>query len=514
MAGGKTRALCEEAFDLALEYPGILLPLFRQKHTAIINTTRKTFFEQVLPAELRPHVKVKFSQGEDYVRLWNKSEIHFVGLDDPIKWFSSELGAVGFDEAHEIAEDDVIKIRSRLRQRCPDCVRTGSDQCEHMPRCAMITFNPAHPGHWLQNWFITGSYPTEFGFRKDALYIGDATESAGACEFVIAKATDNPYIPSSYVSETLASMPPAMRRRYLEGLWEYVDGSCFFDIEALSQIQTSTLSEKPALVGDTTGDLKGGRKDPVRLNRRGNGPLQVFQTPVREHEKGTLPERCHRCVGYQPDETRCAPHRYVVAVDASSGTAQDWSGIQVVSVDELDQMAELQAKLDPDLLAVEAFRLACVYNGALIAPEVTGGWGFAVTKACQKLIPAWKGPLSAKPRLYTRPITDRLSQKWTDKLGFDTNLKTRAQVLSTLEEAVREGSVGIHGQRTVAELAAFVYTKDGKAGDWGKPQARDDANDDLVMSLAIGVQVALGLPRDMKPLLHKPRKPQFAATGY
>src|SRR5579872_7471503 len=84
MGGGKSFALCQEAFDWMLEYPGILLPVFRQKHTAIGNTTRKTFLEQVLPAELRTRkdlVRIVDSQGKDFVEfLWNGSQVHFVGL--------------------------------------------------------------------------------------------------------------------------------------------------------------------------------------------------------------------------------------------------------------------------------------------------------------------------------------------------------------------------------------------------------------------------------------------------
>ena len=48
-------------------------------------------------------VRIVNSGGNDYVELkWLGSQVHFVGLDNPGRWFSTEIGAVGFDEAHEI----------------------------------------------------------------------------------------------------------------------------------------------------------------------------------------------------------------------------------------------------------------------------------------------------------------------------------------------------------------------------------------------------------------------------
>lgn len=505
MAGGKTRALCEEAFDLALEYPGILLPIFRQKHTAIINTTRRSFFEQVLPVEVRPHVYVKASQGEDFVRLWNGSEIHFVGLDDPVKWFSAEIGAVCFDEAHEIAERDVVTLMTRLRQRCRVCVRSVVAECSHMPHSVMITFNPAHPGHWLQRWFILGAERTEFGFRKEELFPEDAESSIGSAEFVFARAADNPYVSREYIAQTLAGMPAAMRRRYLEGRWEHIDGSCFFDSEALGEFDLLAMGSRPLLQGGTAGDLRGvDRGDVPRLVRRSGGPLQVFVGPVR----GRWDEGLGR---------ELPAHRYVVAVDVSSGAAQDFSAIQVVDVDELAQVAEWQAKLDPDLVAEEAFRLAAVYNGALIVVEITGGFGDPVSKRCQRLIGEWRGSAVSRPLVYTRPIWDRLSQKYTDRLGWDTNTRTRGLVLGTLEECVRERSVRVPGARTLAEMSAFVFHKgreDVLQKDFGAPRARSGSNDDLVMALAIGVHVAAGQPRQLRRVKQRERAPVFSSTGW
>jgi hypothetical protein len=55
----------------------------------------------------------------------------------------ASLAALAFDEAHEIPEDSVLKLMTRLRQR-------------GMPHKVRLCFNPENPGHWLYRWFIAG----------------------------------------------------------------------------------------------------------------------------------------------------------------------------------------------------------------------------------------------------------------------------------------------------------------------------------------------------------------------
>lgn len=513
MGGGKTRALCEQVFDWMLEYEGISVAVVRQKHTAIVETTRKTFLDQVLPAELRNRkdlVRIKKSQGEDVVEfLWNGSQVQFVGLDDPGKFFSAEFGAACFDEAHEIRMKDVLTVNTRLRQRCIKCQKEAASyadpadmpDCDHYPHRIILTFNPSFPGHWLQQTFILGAERTEWGWRKADLIVEGASESIGDAEFIISRATDNPYLPDRYVKQNLGGMTDMERRRYLDGLWEHVSGSGFFDQEALSALAQAAMEIQPLLVGEAVGSLLGSDdEDKPRLVEKKTGRLEVWKAPVRWH------------VDAQGDEVK--PHRYVVAVDASSGASSDWSAIQVVSVEDFEQVAEWQGKVDPDKLAETAFRIACVYNGGLLAPEITGGWGFAVVKRCQAMIGAYRGAAGTKPRMYTRPVMDRLSNRFTDLVGWDTQTKSRAQMLDVLEQSLRDGSLEIHGQRSLAELAAFAFPENLTGGDYRTPRARQGAHDDLVISLAIGATIASRLPRQLRVAPVLEYVPEFAATGF
>jgi hypothetical protein len=498
MGGGKSRAICERALDYALEYPGVPIVIGRQKHTAIVETTKKTMVEQVLHPSLIKWSKA--SMGEDYVELVNGSKIHFIGLDDPVRWFSAEIGVLIVDQVEECDEDTIVKLITRLRHPQsplgvnPDIPEFGTVAGMPVAGKVILSFNPENPGHWLQKWFLMGGERTTHGFRKQTLIATGATKPLGDAEFFFASARHNPHLPPGYIEQTLDGLPEHLRRRYLDGIWEFISGTCFFDTDALGSYQQVAEETKPLMNGVTTGDVREDSrlrltferpKDPVRIVPR-PGQLTVWRKPVKEH---------------RDDHGQVRPaHRYIGSIDVSSGGSTDYSGIQVFDVDTFEQVAEWQGKLDPDLVAVEAYRLGRIYNNALLVPEITGGWGFSVEQELKRL---------RYPNLYTRKILDRLSKKWTDRTGWDTTVKTRAYMLDTLERVIREREVGIYSLRLISELGTFVRD------DRGRPAAQPGCNDDLVMSFAIAVTVAAEQPRNVKRLRREEHRPRISTvTGY
>ena len=282
----------------------------------------------------------------------------------------------------------------------------------------------------------------------------------------------------------------------MEGEWLYTSGSSFFDTEALQHYQTQVGA--PRWVGETTGadrrlvtglERAGRPADldklgKIRIRPAHHGLTFVWAPPERDRIE---------------DGRRKPANRYIAAVDVSSGGSTDFSAIQIVCVETLEQVCEYQGKVDPDLLAIEAYRLGKIYNDALVVPEMTGGWGFTIASELKRL---------GYPRLYTRRIKDRLTQKWTDRLGWDTNVATRALMLDTLEQALRERVLVLNGERTLAELVTFV--RDEK----GRPAAQPGTNDDLVVTLAMAMTVAVEMPRQLRRIKEPEHRPAFAATGY
>lgn len=521
----KSRAICEKALQYAMENPGIQIVIARQKHTSIVETTRKTFFEEVCPPALI--ARRKGSNGEDYVDLFTPepgvtSRINFIGLEDPVRWFSAQIGVLIVDQVEECDEDTIVKLMTRLRDpKAPEGMYAGKLGIPHadmektkadgfvvgepdysqipnptpttlvptmvrdfpLPGKVILSFNPENPGHWLMHWFFEGIQQTPTGTRKAELYATGADFPFGDAEFFFAKATDNPHLSPGYVAAQLAGMPEHLRRRYLDGIWEFVSGRCYFDTDALGYYQKLAESSPPILQGHTVGDCQKDAEsrlrrkatdDPVKL-RSGAGPWMIWHKPV--------PER-----------------RYVVSVDVSSGGSTDYSGIQVICVETLEQCAEFQGKIDPDLVGQESYRIGRIYNNALIVPEVTGGWGFSVEQELKRL---------RYPNLYTKRVLDRLSRKWTDRTGWDTTLKTRAHMLDTLERLLREREIGLYSIRAIPELGTFVRD------DAGRPAAQPGCNDDLVISLAIGFTVAVDQPRQLRKLRREPHRPAVSSiTGY
>ena len=450
--------------------------------------------------------ETKNSQGEDWIRFPNGAEIHFCGLSDPVRWFSSEIGAVYFDEAQEMSEHFVYRLITRVRQRCENCIADSLPDCDHLPHTASLSFNPDNPGHFLHRWFIgkvsrtVNDSRTQFGFRKEQLHPQDENEEIsedplGDAEFFFAKATDNPYLSEKYL-RTLKGLPPADRKRYLEGLWEFSKGKSFFSAEALEDYQRRAMEIQPLFNGRTQGSVEADSewrrrtgterpKDPVKLVG-GGGPLAVYKRPVKE--------------GYDGAGDPVKAHRYIMGIDVSSGGSRDYSAIIVLDVEDWAVAARFQGKVTPTDLAVEAYRLGRVYNNALSVPEITGGWGFTVEQELKRF---------HYPNPFTRKVLDRLSRKWTDRTGWDTTMKTRAHMLDTLNRVLEEGELEMHDLAIVNELATFVR------GDNGKPEAQPGCNDDLCMALAIAVTVASDQPRTITRLKPQQYRPAVSGvTGY
>jgi len=451
MGGGKSRALCEDVFQDMLNYPGIQIPIFRNSHISLLQTTRRTMTEEVIPPQLLTLCKVRASGGEDYIRLPNGSTVHFAGLEDPVRWFSSELGGVGFDEAHEIPEDAVVKIITRLRQR-------------GMPRTIRICFNPDNPGHWLYQWIFVGADKTHFGRYKSELRPTDAVGSVGDLEFIFARATDNPFLPEDYTKQELGGLPEHLRRRYLEGIWEFIGGKTYFDIEALSEYREIVPQKMYRGRFET---LEAGTK--ARMVRRKDGPISVYEEPNPELS-------------------------YAIGADVATGRGADYSCAYVIRLDEPKIVAEFHAKIDADLYAEQLHFLGRWYCDALMAIETGGGFGEAV------IIPLrdGKGPRPPYPRLYRHVLSSRPDIPMVKPYGFPMNVKTRPLVLSQLEKAIRERSLPGLPQRLLDECLTFVY-----ADTAPSPRALDNCNDDAVFAGAIALEMYR--LRGHHPERYKPR---------
>ena len=166
--------------------------------------------------------------------------------------------------------------------------------------------------------------------------------------------------------------------------------------------------------------------------------------------------------------------------DVSRGDGKDSSTIVILDFDGLEQVAEFQAKIPPDVLAEVVFKYGNMYSAYTIV-DITGGMGVATVL---KLM-----DMGYKHLHYDDPKSRKLSQKYArskykegDKVpGFNVG-NTRLQMVSELEEHIREGKTIIRSQRMIEELRTFVYKNN-------RPDHMPGYHDDIIMAYAMAIFV-------------------------
>lgn len=170
--------------------------------------------------------------------------------------------------------------------------------------------------------------------------------------------------------------------------------------------------------------------------------------------------------------------RYVMGVDVSEGLREgDYSGVQVLRVEkgQLIQAAVWQGLIAPDDLADLVNALGRWYNSAFVAIEMNGP-GYATNLRLQKRL--------FYPAIYLRTTYDAVTRAYTSKVGWNTNAKTKQIMVSDLRQAVDTDLIVFNDAPTLEEMGYYQMEDDGKYG------AAAGFHDDLVMSLALAIQMA------------------------
>jgi hypothetical protein len=176
-----------------------------------------------------------------------------------------------------------------------------------------------------------------------------------------------------------------------------------------------------------------------------------------------------------PDYTK----QYIVCADVARGDGSDYSAFHVIDATTCEQVAEYKSQIDTRTYGNMLVSVASEYNNALLVVENANvGWD-VVNTIIEKNYPK----LYYSPRTYGEVNID----KWMAKMeseqtvpGFTTSTKTRPLVISKMESYIREKAFIFRSKRLLEELRVFIWQN-------GKAQAQNGYNDDLVMSLGIGL---------------------------
>jgi hypothetical protein len=165
---------------------------------------------------------------------------------------------------------------------------------------------------------------------------------------------------------------------------------------------------------------------------------------------------------------------YVISADVSRGDAADYSAFHVIDTKESEVVAEFKAKIRPDQFAELIYDVGKRYNNALVCPE-SNTYGYTVIMKLHD-----KGYNNL---YYANPKDKYEALYGTDpklhKIGFSTQGHSRVQILTKLEEILRNKRIIIRSSRCIDELKTFVYSGT-------KAQALKGKSDDLILALAIG----------------------------
>lgn len=181
-----------------------------------------------------------------------------------------------------------------------------------------------------------------------------------------------------------------------------------------------------------------------------------------------------------PDYTK----NYMISADCARGDGADYSAFHVVDVDRLEQVAEFKGKLSPKDFGNLLVTTATEFNNALLVVE-NNSYGVAVLQ--QIIDRNYANTFYSSTDLsivdVERTYSNRINS--LDKRaipGFTTTQKNRVYIVSKIESIFREKLITIKSIRLYEELKVFIW-------NGSKAEAMSGMNDDLVMSLGIGLWV-------------------------
>ena len=165
-----------------------------------------------------------------------------------------------------------------------------------------------------------------------------------------------------------------------------------------------------------------------------------------------------------------------MSADVARGDAQDYSTFHVIDTNESEVVCEYKGKVPPDQFAVLLAEAGKRYGNALVCPE-NNTYGYAVIMKLREL---------GYKNLYFKNERDKFNALYgigeipLHKIGFTTSGQSRSQILTKLEQVIRNKEIRVYSSRLYEEIKTFIWKG-------AKAQAQKGKNDDLVMSLAIGV---------------------------
>lgn len=185
-------------------------------------------------------------------------------------------------------------------------------------------------------------------------------------------------------------------------------------------------------------------------------------------------------------------HRYVCSIDASSGSSEDRTAIEIIDIDAIDentgtpyfdQVLEYYGKRTGDEIGEMVYNYATAYNNALVIVECIGGYGDAIILTLMSK--RYKNIYFDDPGLKTYTVEKAYSTfniKPGDKLpGFRTNA-VRVQMIGNFVSMLKDNAFRVRSTRVISEMDTWIWKN-------GRPDHMDGCHDDSLTCLAMALFV-------------------------
>ena len=176
---------------------------------------------------------------------------------------------------------------------------------------------------------------------------------------------------------------------------------------------------------------------------------------------------------------------YIVSADVARGDGNDYSTLQVLNTETLEQVAEYKGKIGTKEFGAFCVSVATEYNNALLVIENANiGWAAlqeAIDRNYQNLFYSSKDLALVDTSVSLAKRVD-LKEKSQLIAGFTTTMRTRPLIISKMDEYFREKTIIVRSKRLIDELFTFIWSG-------SRAEAMSGYNDDLVMGYAIGLWV-------------------------
>jgi hypothetical protein len=249
---------------------------------------------------------------------------------------------------------------------------------------------------------------------------------------------------------------------------------------------TDPKVQSPDCPGPLIGDFKAERKE-TQIDRSGNSievPASALWIP-REQGIANPTSPFKLWLDKDDDGSLLRPSEYIIGVDVSGGRMEttrdvDYHAIEVIDHRTREQVAEYRSRIEPEQLAEIILLAALFFNNAWVAIERTGGWGMPLIRILYRDF--------HYPFLYRPKKGGNTSEKTEHRLGWDTNQRTKPELVAGMAGLLQEEEDGIKSRILALEHQTYTRT------DKGTTEAEPSKYDDCLMAYMIAQQVARERP--------------------